>query len=130
MPRDLAMRLAMIVYSPEIVAIRHRSESAVQRKNFQSVTGQVEIADDLRPQKRHDVRAHRELKSRADFFGTGRAGQDVAALEHENFPAGLGQVGGGGQTVVASADDDYVVLGTVCNRRHSAIQMAGETLRK
>ena len=77
---DLAMRLAVIVYAPEIVAIWHGSESAVQRKDFKAMTGQIQIADDLRPQEGHDVRAHREFKSREDFFGASGAAKYMPAL--------------------------------------------------
>ena len=45
-----------------------------------------------------------------NFFGAGRAAQNVPPLEHQHFLAGLRQIGGVDQTVVASAHHDYVVL--------------------
>jgi fumarylacetoacetase-like protein len=38
------------------------------------------------------------------------AAEPLAALEHQHAAAGLGEVGGGGQPVVAAADDDHVPL--------------------
>ena len=37
--------------------------------------------------------------------------EDVAAFQGEDSEAGLGQIGGGGEPVVARADDDYVIVG-------------------
>ena len=110
MARDLAMRFAVIVHAPQVVAARHGSERAVERQNFQAVAGQVEVANDLRPQQRDHVGADRELESGENFFGDGGAAEHVAALEHQNFLAGARQIGGVDQAVVASADDDYVVF--------------------
>ena len=54
------------------------------------------------------------LKPGEDLFGDRGAADDVPALEDQHFAAGARQVRGGGQAVVARADDDRVVL-----RRHS-----------
>ena len=70
---------------------------------------QVELADDLRPQQRHDVRADRELEAGEDLLGDRGAAEHVPALEHEHLAARARQVGGAGQPVVAAADDDRVV---------------------
>ena len=110
MPRDLAARLAVIVHPPQVVAAGHGRESAVERKNLQAVARKIEVANDLRPQQRDHVRAHRELESGKDFFGDGCAAEHMAALQHQNFLPGLRQVGGVDQAVVAAADDDHVVL--------------------
>ena len=109
-PRDLAMRFAVIVDAPQIVAVRHRSERAVERQDFQSMARKIEIANDLRTQQRDHVGAHRELESGENFFGDGSAAEHVTAFEHENFLPRARQIGGGGEAVVASADDDYVVF--------------------
>ena len=110
MPRDFAMRLAVIVHAPQIVAAGHGRERAVERQNFQAMAGQIEIANDLRPQQRDYIGAHRELESGKDFFGDGGAAEHVTALEHQNFFAGARQVSGVGEAVMASADDDCVVF--------------------
>jgi hypothetical protein len=70
----------------------------------------VELLDDFRPKEAHHVGAHGELESREDFLGDRGAAQDVAALEHQDLPAGARQVGGVDQAVVAAADDDDVVV--------------------
>ena len=79
----------------------------------ESVAGKVEIANDLRPQQRDHVRAHRELEAGKNFFGEGRAAQHVAAFEHENFLAGARQISGVDEAVVASADHDHIVFRVV-----------------
>ena len=73
------------------------------------MAGQIELADDLRPQQRDDVRADGEMEAGKDLFGDRRAAEHVAALEHEHLPPGAGQICGRGQAVVAAADDDRVV---------------------
>ena len=45
-----------------------------------------------------------------ELFGNGCATHDVAAFENPNFLAGLSQITGADQTVVASADDNVVVF--------------------
>jgi hypothetical protein len=82
------------------------------RQDFEAVARQVEIADDLWPQQRDHVGAHRELETGKDFLGDGSAAQHVAAFEYENFFAGLGKVGGVDEAIVASADHDCVVFGS------------------
>src|SRR6185369_2114607 len=71
--RNLAVRFAVIVHTPEIIAIWHRRKGSIDWKNFQSVTRKVEIADDFRTQQRNYVRADGKLKSRKNFFSDGSA---------------------------------------------------------
>ena len=61
---DLAARLRVIVDPPQVVAARHRREGAVERQDLEAVPGQIELADDLGPQQRHDVGADRVLEAR------------------------------------------------------------------
>ena len=117
-PRNFAMRFSMIVHSPQMVAIRHRSESAVERKNFQSVTRKIEVANNFRPQQRNHVRANRKLEAGKNFFRASRAAENVPALEHQYFFPCFRQIGGIGEAVVASADDNHVVFRTTRNGRH------------
>src|SRR5439155_22998363 len=112
MARDLAPSPGVIVDAPEIVAVRHGREGAVERQDLESVTGEVEIADDLRPQQRHDVRADRKLESWEDLFGDRGAADDMAPLQHEHFPSRTREIRGGRQTVMAAANDDDVVFHT------------------
>ncbi len=109
-PRDLAMRFAVIVHPPQIVAAGHGRERAVERQDFQAMAGKVEIANDFRTQQRDHVGAHRELEAGKDFFRDSRAAEHVSALQHQNFLPGSRQIGGGGEAVVASSDDDCVVF--------------------
>ena len=110
MPQDFAPRAAVIVHAPEIVAVRHRRERAVERQHFEAVAGQIEIADDLRAQQRHDVRADRDVEAGKHFLGHRRAAEHVPALEHEHTAARARQIRRVRQPVVAAADDDDVVL--------------------
>ena len=82
---------------------------AVKRENFEAVAREIEVADDLRPQQRHHVRADGELESGEDFFGAGSAAENVAAFEHQNFLSGALEIRGIDEAVVAAADNDYVV---------------------
>ncbi len=126
--RDFAMRTAVIVHAPEVVAAGHGSERAVERQDFESVAREVEVANDFRAQQRDHVGAHRELETRVDLFGDGGASEHVAALEHENFFAGLGEVGGVDEAVMASADHDDIVFGSH-ELRASSFERANQSLR-
>ena len=113
MSGDLAVRFAVIVHAPQVVAIRHGSEGSVERQNLQTMPRKIEIADDLGTKQRDDVGAHRELESRDDFFRAGSSTQHVPAFEHDHFLAGARQICGVHQAVVAAANNDYVVrIGT------------------
>ena len=107
---DLAPRLRVIVDAPEVVAVRHRRERAVERQDLEAVPGQVELADDLGPQQRDDVGADRELEAREDLLGDRGAAEHVPPLEHEHLAPRAGEIGGVDEAVVAAADDDDVVV--------------------
>ena len=106
---DLAVSLAVVVHAPEIIAAGHGGERAVERKNFEAVAREIEVADDFRPQQRDYVRADGKFEAGKNFFGAGGAAENVAAFEHQNFLSGAGEVGGVDEAVVAAADHDYVV---------------------
>jgi hypothetical protein len=109
----------MIVHAPEIIAAGHGSEGAVEGKNFEAVAGEIEFANDFGAEQRDDVGAFGEEEAGDDFFGYGGAAEDVAAFEDENFFAGLGEVRGVDQAVVAAADDDCVVILRHSGRLHT-----------
>ena len=109
--------LRVIVDAPQIVAVRHRRERPVERQDLEAVRRQVELADDLGPQQRDDVRADRVLEARVDLFGHRRAAEHVAALEHQHLPPGAREVCRADQPVVAAANhDDVVVACTIAGR--------------
>ena len=83
MPGDLASRLVVIVHAPQVIAVGHRRERAVERQQLHAVARQIELADDLGPQQRDDVGADRELESREHFLGDCRAAEHVTPLEHD-----------------------------------------------
>ena len=107
--RDLAAGLVVIVDAPQVIAVRHRRQRAVERQQLHAVARQIEVADDLGPQQRDDVRADRELEAGKDLFGDGGAAEHVPALEHEHLASRAREVGRAGQAVVAASDDDRVV---------------------
>ena len=82
--------------------------------HLQPVSAQFEILDDRRPQHACDVRGRGNATSRSefgvDFFGHGTSADNVPALEHQYFFPGFREIRGRGQSVVAGADDDDIVL--------------------
>ncbi len=107
---NLAHGLAVIVHPPQVVAVQHRREGAVQGKDFETVPRKIEVADDFRPQQRDHVRAHRELEAREDLFRNRGAAEDVTTLQHQDlFPCSR-QICGVDQAVVPAADDDGIVF--------------------
>ena len=110
MSRDLAERLRVVVDAPEVVAAGHRRERAVERQNLEAVLRQLQLADDLGPEQRHDVRTDGKLEPGDDLFGDGRAADDVTPLDDEHLATRARQIRRRRQAVVPGADDDGVVL--------------------
>ena len=71
--------------------------------------GQLEVADDLRPQQADDVARDREPEARDDLLRDRGAAEHVPALQDDGLEAGAGEVRGGDEAVVAAADDHRVV---------------------
>ena len=71
---------------------------------------QIELADDLGPQQRDDVRADGELEAGEHLLGDRGAAEHVPPLEHEHLPPGAREIGRVDEAVVAAADDDRVVV--------------------
>ena len=78
---DLAHGHAVVVDAPQVVAHlgAERRQRPVDRQHLQAVANEVELADDLRPQQRDDVRRDAELEAGDDLLGDRRAAQDVRA---------------------------------------------------
>src|SRR5271156_2403478 len=100
----------MVVHAPEVIAAKHRSERAVQRKDFESVAREIELANDFRPQQRHNVRTFRKKEARNDFFRHSGATKYMAALQRKHLLPRFSQVGGVDKPVVAATDDNDVVV--------------------
>ena len=111
MPGDFPAGLRVIVHAPEVVAVRHRRERAVERQDLQAVSRQIELANDLRPQQRHHIGADRVLEAGEDLFRHCRAAEHVAPLDDEHLAARPRQIRSIDQPVVAAADHDHVVVG-------------------
>src|SRR5262249_31843068 len=94
---------------PQVVAVRHRRERAVEREDLEAMARQIEVADDLGPEQRHDVGADGKAEAGKHFFGDGGAAEDVAPLEDQHLAPGAREMAGGRQSVVAAADDNRVV---------------------
>ena len=94
---------------PGLPPMPERRERAVERQDVEAVRGQVELADDLGPQQRHDVREDREPEAREDLLGHRRAAEHVAPLEDDGLQPRAREIGGADQAVVAAADHDRVV---------------------
>ena len=108
-PGDFPPRFRVIVHAPQVI-VRHRREGAIERQDLEAVPRQIEVADDLGPQQRHDVRAHRELEAGKHFLGDRGPPEHRASLEHEDLPARPGEICGGRETVVTAADHDGAVF--------------------
>jgi hypothetical protein len=106
---DFATGFGVIVDAPEVITVGHGRESAVERKNFEAVAGEIEVANNFRTKKRDDVRENREFKAGDYFFGDGCAAENVAAFEDQDSLSCLGEVSRIHKAVVAAADDNNVV---------------------
>ena len=71
--------------------------------------GEIELADDVRPQQRHDVRALGEVEAGEDLFGHRRAAHDVPPLEDEHPSSRAREIGRRSEAIVAATDHDHVV---------------------
>src|SRR5216683_2990304 len=90
---DFALRAGVIVHAPEVIAVEHWGEGAIEGENFQAVAREIEFANDFGTQERDDVGTHREEEAGNDFFGDGGSAENVAAFEDENFFAAFREVG-------------------------------------
>ena len=81
--------------------------------------GKLELLDHLRAQQAHNVGTHGVTEARMQLFGHSRTAEHVTTLEHQRLAASLGEIGGAGQAVVATADDDGIVLSC----RHQSVSL-------
>src|SRR5882762_9163734 len=110
MAANFALRASVIVHAPEMIAVGHRGERAVERKDFEAMAGGIEFANDFGTEEGDYIRALGEQEAGDDFFSDGGTTENVAAFEDKNFFAGFGEIGSVDQAVMAAADDDCVVM--------------------
>jgi len=110
MAADFALGTGVVVHAPEMIAVGHRGERAIEGKNFEAMAGEIEFANDFGAEEGDYIGALGEKKTGDDFFGDGGAAENVAAFEDKNFFAGFSEIGSVDQSVVAAADDDCVVM--------------------
>src|SRR5215510_10387216 len=103
--------LRMVVDTPKVIAVRHRRECAVERKDLEAMARQIEFADDFGPQQGNYVGTNREFESGKNFFSDCRPAEHMATLQHEHALSRAREIGCVDQSVVAAADDDTVVFG-------------------
>src|SRR5262245_46865872 len=109
MPQNLAARAAVIVHPPQIVAVGHRCEGAVERQNLESMARQLKVPDDLRPEQRNDVGTDRDVKSWEHLFGHGGPAEHMASLEDQDTTSCPREIRGMHEAVVAATNHDGVV---------------------
>ena len=111
---DLAPGAVVVAVAVEAVAVRQRSEGALERQDGEPVTREVQFADDIRAHQADHVREHAVLEARKDLLGDGGASQQRPRFEHAYVEARAGQVGRVHEAVVPAADHDHVVF--ACHR--------------
>ena len=83
MAPDFALRFGVIVHAPQIIATEHRGERAVERKDFQSMAGEIELANNFWAKERDHIGTFRKEKAGNDFLGDRRATKNSAPLKHQ-----------------------------------------------
>ena len=79
--------------------------------DVQPVPGEVEVAQDLRPQEGQRVGPRRGAHTGPQLLRHACTADEIAAFEDLDLEPGPRQVGGGDEAVVAGADDDRVEHG-------------------
>ena len=93
----------------QITAVRQRQEVGERPLDDpEAVSREIEVADDLRIEERHRIGGDRISKAGMEFFRRRRAADDRAPLQNGDLQACSGEIGGRGEPVVASANDDDV----------------------
>ena len=82
MAGDLAMRFAVIIHAPEIIAVGHRCKRSVERENLKPMARKIKIANDFWPQQRDHVGANRKFEAGKNFFRDCCPAEHVAALQN------------------------------------------------
>src|ERR1051325_2167542 len=110
MTRNFTSGFCVIVNAPQVVAVQHRRERAIERQNFQTVSRQIELANDLRAQQGNDVGANRKLEAGKNFFRYRGAAKHVSSLKYQHALARARQVSGIDQSVVTATNNNDVIF--------------------
>src|SRR5580692_10942684 len=110
MAANFALRARVVVHAPEVVAVGHGRERAIQRKYFEAMAWKVQFANNFRAKKRDHVRTLGKKKTRNDFFSNGSAAKDMTAFQNQHLLPCFSKVGSVHKAVVAAADDKNVVV--------------------
>src|SRR5687768_1003076 len=105
MSRDLAARTCMIVDAPEVVAVRHRRESSVERKDLETMPRQIEFTNNFGSQQRYNIRADGKLETGKHLFRNRSTAEHIPALQHEDLFAGARKIRGIHQTVMPASNN-------------------------
>ena len=98
-----------VVRAPIKVSVPVRGVGANGWGHLEAVLCKIELANHRWAQQAHQIRSDRELVARDWRFGERCPAKDGASLKDEGVESGLREVCGGGESVVAAADDDRVV---------------------
>ena len=83
----------------------------VDGEDLEAVGFEVEVLHNLAFEKEGGVGVAGKPVAGEYLVGESCAAEYVASFQGEDSEAGLGQIGSGGEAVVACADDDYVIVG-------------------
>src|SRR6266404_1012645 len=70
---NFALRAGVVIHAPEVVAVVHGSEGAVEGEYFEAVAREIEFANDFWAQERDDVGTFGEEEAGDDFVSDGGA---------------------------------------------------------
>src|SRR6266849_3454850 len=108
--RDAAGGLGVVVVEEEGFAVRRGSEEA--RIGMQEVAlefFELHVRSNIGAEGPDGVREGGSSKAGMEFFGDGAAADKFAALEDQRPEATFGEVEGGDERIVTTADEDYTL---------------------
>jgi hypothetical protein len=81
----------------------------IARHHPQSMLGQLQIADNFRPEHARDIRCGGGLAPRRDFLGDATTADYLSSFQNQSAQSGPGKIGRSGESVVAAANDNCVI---------------------
>jgi len=70
---------------------------------------ETQIMHDLRQEEANDVGSRRNTITGPQLFRDGTTAENVPSFQQADRFAGLGEIGGGNESIVATSDDDAIV---------------------